>query len=116
MRQQRTAGTDVALGEVVVAIHDRPFQAGPGTLAGIAKGMILGYLDVPIRLVPRSLAMLGIIGGRLAAASGIAIMLGGTERGSGLQGIATNPESIREPSFGVYLIVKASSRLSRRRK
>jgi hypothetical protein len=106
MRQQGTVGTDAALGEVFVAIYDRAFLVGPGILAGIANGMILGYLMYRSGLVPRGLAMLGIIGGPLVAASGIAIMLGATERGSALQGIATIPEFSWELSFGVYLIVK----------
>jgi hypothetical protein len=106
MRQEGTAGADAALGEAFVAIYDRAFLVGPGILAGIANGLILGYLMYRSGLVPRGLAMLGIIGGPLVAASGVAIMLGGTERGSALQGIATIPEFIWELSFGVYLIVK----------
>jgi hypothetical protein len=106
MRQQGTAGTDAALGEAFVAIYDRAFLVGPGVLAGIANGMILGSLMYRSGLVPRSMAMLGVIGGPLVAASGIAIMLGATERGSALQGVATLPEFIWELSFGVYLIVK----------
>ncbi|WP_433731933.1 DUF4386 domain-containing protein [Actinoplanes sp. CA-051413] len=64
MRQQGTAGTDAALGEAFVAIYDWAFLVGPGILAGIASGMILGYLMYRSGLVPRGLAMLAIIGGR----------------------------------------------------
>jgi Domain of unknown function (DUF4386) len=103
MRQE---STPAALGEAFVAIYDQAFLVGPGILAGIANGLILGYLMYRSGLVPRGLAMLGIIGGPLVAASGIAIMLGATERGSALQGIATIPEFIWELSFAVYLIVK----------
>jgi hypothetical protein len=52
------------------------------------------------------MAMLGLIGGPLVAASGIAVMFDVTERGSTLQGVATIPEALWELSFGVYLIVK----------
>ena len=44
MRQQATAGTDAALGEAFVAIYDRAFLIGPGFFAGLANGVILGYL------------------------------------------------------------------------
>ena len=44
MRQEGTAGTDTALGEVFVAIYDRAFLLGPGIFAGVANGMILGSL------------------------------------------------------------------------
>jgi hypothetical protein len=52
------------------------------------------------------MAMLGLIGGPLVMASGIAIMLDVIERGSSLQGIATIPEFFRELSLGIYCIVK----------
>jgi hypothetical protein len=106
MRQEGTAGTDAALGEAFVAIYDRAFLIGPGFLAGVANGMILGYLMYRSGLVPRGMAILGLIGGPLIVASGIAVMFDVIERGSTLQGIATIPEFIWELSFGIYLIVK----------
>jgi hypothetical protein len=106
MRQQATAGTDSALGEAFVAIYDRAFLVGPGFFAGLANGVILGYLMYRSRLVPRGMAILGLIGGPLVMASGIAIMFDVIERGSSLQGIATIPEFFWELSLGIYCIVK----------
>jgi len=106
MRQEGTAGTDAALGEAFVAIYDRAFLLGPGIFAGVANGMILGYLMYRTGLVPRGLAVLGLIGGPLLAVAAIAIMFDVIDRGSALQGVATIPEFIWELSFGIYLIVK----------
>lgn len=106
MRQEGTAGADAAVGEAFVAIYDRAFLIGPGFFAGVANGMILGYLMYRSGLVPRGMAVLGLIGGPLVAASGIAVMFDVIERGSTLQGVATIPEFIWELSFGIYLIVK----------
>ena len=106
MRQQATAGTDAALGEAFVAIYDRAFLVGPGFFAGLANGVILGYLMHRSGLVPRGMAILGLIGGPLVMASGIAIMFDVIERGSSLQGIATIPEFFWELSLGIYCIVK----------
>jgi hypothetical protein len=106
MRQEGTAGTDSALGEVFVAIHARAFLIGPGFFAGVANGLILGYLMYRSGLVPRGMAMLGLIGGPLVMASGIAIMFDVTEPGSPLQAIATIPEFVWELSLGIYCIVK----------
>jgi uncharacterized protein DUF4386 len=106
MRQQATAGTDAALGEAFVAIYDRAFLIGPGFCAGLANGLILGYLMYRSGLVPRGMAMLGLIGGPLVMASGIAIMFDVIERGSTLQAIATIPEFFWELSLGIYCIVK----------
>jgi hypothetical protein len=52
------------------------------------------------------MAILGLIGGPLVMASGIAIMFDVTERGSTLQAIATIPEFFWELSLGIYCIVK----------
>jgi hypothetical protein len=106
MRQEGTAGTDAALGEAFVAIHDRAFLIGPGIFAGVANGMILGYLMYRSGLVPRGMAILGLIGGPLLVAAGIAVMFDVIERGGTVQAVATIPEFIWELSFGIYLIVK----------
>jgi hypothetical protein len=104
MRQEGT-GTP-ALGEAFVAIYDRAFLIGPGFFAGVANGLILGFLMYTSALVPRGMAMLGLIGGPLVMASAIAIMFDVTDRGSTLQAIATIPEFFWELSLGIYLIVK----------
>jgi hypothetical protein len=57
-------------------------------------------------LVPRGMAMLGLIGGPLIIASGTAVLFDVFEAGSGPQVIATIPEFFWELSLGVYLIVK----------
>jgi hypothetical protein len=43
---------------------------GPGFVVGIGNGLILGYLMYKSRLVPRGMAMLGLIGGPLVSISG----------------------------------------------
>jgi hypothetical protein len=106
VRQDGTAGGNVEVGAVLVAVYDRAFLVGPGFFAGIANGVILGYLMFRSGLVPRGLAVLGLVGGPLVVLSGIAVMLDVIDRGSPVQGIATIPEAVWELSFGVYLIVK----------
>jgi hypothetical protein len=104
MRQEGTG--DAALGEAFVAIYDRAFLIGPGIFAGVGNGMVLAYLMYRSGLVPRGLAIVGLVGGPLLVASAIAIMFDVIERGGTVQGIATIPEFIWELSFGIYLIVK----------
>jgi len=69
-----SAGADAALGEALVAIHDRAFLIGPGFVTGVANGMLLRYLMYRSGLVPRSMAVPGLIGGPPVAASGIAVV------------------------------------------
>lgn len=56
-------------------------------------------------LVPRGMALLGLLGGPLATASGIAVLLGVIGQGP-RQGIATIPEILWEASLGLYLTFK----------
>jgi len=105
MRQEATAA-DPALGETFVALYLRAFLVGPGFFAGLANGVILGYLMYRSGLVPRGMAMLGLIGGPLVMATGIAVMFDAIERGGALQAIATLPEAAWELSLSIYCIVK----------
>jgi hypothetical protein len=96
----------VPIGRSLVAIHDWTFLLGPGWVVGVGNGLLLGYLMYRSGLVPRRMAMLGLIGGPLIIASGTAVLFGAIEPGSGLQVIATIPEFFWELSLGIYLIVK----------
>jgi hypothetical protein len=107
--RQEAAGADatslVAVGESLVALHNWTFLLGPGFVVGIGNGLILGYLMYTSRLVPRGMAMLGLIGGPLIIASGVAILFGVIEAGV-WQTISTIPEFLWELSLGIWLIVK----------
>ena len=100
------AGSLVTTGRSLVAIHDWTFLLGPGWVVGVGNGLILGYLMYRSGLVPRGMAMLGLIGGPLLIASGVAILFDVFEPGSAPQVIATVPEFFWELSLGIYLIVK----------
>jgi hypothetical protein len=100
------AGSLVPVGRSLVAIHDWTFLLGPGWIVGVGNGLILGYLMYRSGLVPRGMAMLGLIGGPLVIASGTAVLFNVIEPGSAAQFIATIPEIAWELSLGIYLTVK----------
>jgi hypothetical protein len=108
--QQETTGvataSQLAITQTLVAIHDWTFLLGPGFVVGVGNGMLLGYLMYRSGLVPRRMAMLGLVGGPLVCASGIAVMFGAVEAGGPVQFLATVPEIAWEGSLGVYLLVK----------
>jgi hypothetical protein len=110
LRQEAAAGADagslVAAGKSLVALHNWTFLLGPGFVVGVGNGLILGYLMYKSRLVPRGMAILGLIGGPLIIASGIAILFGVIEAGGMWQTISTIPEFLWELSLGIWLIVK----------
>ena len=106
VRDDGARGATAALGKALLAIHDWTFLLGPGFIVGIGNGLILGYLMYRSGLVPRRMAMFGLIGGPLICLSGILVLFDVIDAGSVVQGIATIPEFIWEISLGIYLIVK----------
>jgi hypothetical protein len=105
-----TTGSYTTVGKSLIAIHDWTFLLGPGFVVGIGNGLLLGYLMYRSGLVPRGMAMLGLIGGPLIILSGIAVLFGVFESGSSPQAIATIPEFLWELSLGVYLTVRGFKR------
>jgi hypothetical protein len=111
LRQEAAAGADagtlLTAGQSLVALKDWTFLLGPGFFVGVGNGLILGYLMYTSRLVPRPLALLGLIGGPVLMASGVGVMFGVIEAGGGWQLIATIPEALWELFvLGLWLIVR----------
>ena len=108
--RQEAAGADaaslVAVGKSLVALHDWTFLLGPGFMVGVGNGLILGYLMYTSALVPRGMAVLGLIGGPLIIASGVGVLFGVIEAGGVVQGLATIPEFLWELSLGIWPIVR----------
>ena len=104
------SGADAAslgqLGRGLVALHDATFVLGPGLLAGLGNGILLGYLMYRSGLVPRRMALLGLVGGPLVTASGIAILFGLYEQVSPVAALTAIPETLWEASLGIWLVVK----------
>ena len=95
-----------ALAVSLAAIKDWTFLLGPGFIVGWGNGLILGYLMYSSRLVPRGMAMLGLIGGPLIILSGIGVLFDAWDAGGTVQSIATIPEFLWELSLGIYAAVK----------
>ena len=100
------AGPLLVVGKSLVALHNWTFLLGPGFADGIGTGLILGWLMYRSGLVSRRMALFGVVGGPLLAASGIAVLLGVIPQGSSLQGLATVPEIIWEAFLGLWLTFK----------
>jgi hypothetical protein len=105
LSQQNAGGDEGAIAYTLAALKDWTFILGPGFVVGIGNGLMLGYLMYASGLVPRSLAVLGLIGGPLIIITGVLVMFG-VDRPSGpMQGIATIPEAIWELSLGIYALI-----------
>jgi hypothetical protein len=95
----------VALGKALVAVHDWTFLFGPG-LAIDVNTLMLAYLMYRSGLVPRPIAVLGLIGGPVIFASSAAVLFGLYEQVSVWGSIAAIPVLAWEMSLAVWLIVK----------
>ena len=98
------AGSLTVAGESLVAIHDWTFLLGPGFCVGV-NGLLLGYLFYRSGLVPRWMAMFGLVGGPLIFASAIAVLFGAYEQ-DGAHFLFSIPEIVFEFSITIYTIVK----------
>lgn len=93
-------------GELLVAMHNWTFVLGPGFVVGIGNGLLLGYMMYSSGLVPKGLAVFGLVGGPAICLTGAAVVLGIVEKGGVAQVVATVPEFIWEAGLGIYLTVK----------
>ena len=76
LRQQLAGATDAStIGSALTAVRQWTYLFGPKFALGAAP-LILASLMYSSRLVPRPIAVLGLVGGRLISLSTIAVILG----------------------------------------
>ena len=91
-----------AQGSFLVSTYEWAFLFGPGLVVGFGNGLILGYLMYRSGLVPRRMAMLGLIGGPMLIVSFVLILFGVYENMSGPAFLMAAPEIAWEASLGIY--------------
>jgi hypothetical protein len=95
----------VTVGQSLVAVHNWTFLFGPKLALGV-NTVLLAYLMYRSRLVPRAIAVLGLVGGSLIFASGTAVLFGLYEDLS-IPGLAAAaPVLAWELSVATWMIVK----------
>lgn len=105
----RTDANAAALGvagRTLVGLHDWTFLLGPQLGAGLGNGVLLGYLMYRSGLVPRRMALLGLVGGPLALLGGALVLLGAIDTGTAAIFALTVVEIIWEASLALYLTIK----------
>lgn len=100
-------GADAALvGRSLVALKDQTFLIGPAFCAGFGNGLLLGHLMYRSGLVPRPMALIGLVGGPIACATATAVLFGVYEQQSAVNFLFTAPEIVWEASLGIWLVTK----------
>jgi hypothetical protein len=109
LRKTASQGADpvplVTAGKALVAVHDWTFLLGPNFVCG-ANTLLMAYVMYRSRLVPRFIAVLGLVGGPLIFASAIAVLLGLYKQVSTWGALAAIPVFAWELTLAIWLITK----------
>ncbi|MGH2827981.1 MAG: DUF4386 domain-containing protein [Actinomycetota bacterium] len=104
------AGADTAslvtAGSALTATYDWAFLFGPGLMAGVGNGLILGYVMYRSGLVPRRLAMLGLAGGSIHVLGFCFVLFGAIDAGSAGQFLFSIGEMAWEATLPIYVLLK----------
>ena len=104
--RQAGAGADALVtSHALVALYDRIFLLGQSFMPAV-NDLLLGFLLYKSRLVPRSLSLIGIVGGPVLLVGYIAVLFGLIGQHASLAGLSALPVALYEFSLGVWLTVK----------
>lgn len=105
LRQTGAGAGAVDTARGLIAQHDWTFTLGQGTLPGL-NDLLLGILLYRSGLVPRALALVGLIGAPVVLTSVVAKYFGLYDELSAWSLFGAVPVAVFEFSLGVYLVVK----------
>lgn len=95
----------VITGQSLVAVRDWTFLLGPGLMAGL-NALLLGTLMYRSGLVPRAIAVTGLIAAPLMIGSSAAVLFGFFDQLSPVAAVLAVPVFFWELSLGLWLVVK----------
>lgn len=95
----------LGLGYIMQSVHRWTFMLGPNFMLGM-NTLLYSYLLFKTGLVPRPLALFGMITAIMVFAAGLLDMFGWVEPLSTLKGLIALPVGVYEISLAVWLIVK----------
>jgi hypothetical protein len=95
----------LATGQVLAILYDRIFLLGQSFMPAICD-LLLGFLLFQSRLVPRGLALIGIIGGPILLAGYLSVFFNLIGQHAPIAGLSALPVAVFEFSLGIWLVVK----------
>lgn len=105
LRQTGASAGAVDTARGLIALHDWTFTLGQGTLPAV-NDLLLGMLLYRSGLVPRALALIGLIGAPVVLASVVAKYFGLYDELSAWSLLGAVPVATFEFSLGIYLVVR----------
>src|SRR6202162_1153311 len=105
LRQAGAGAGALVSSHALATLYDRIFLQGQSFMPAICD-LLLGFLLYKSRLVPRGLALIGIVGAPILLASYLAVMFGLIGQHAPLAALSSLPVALFEFSLGVWLVVK----------
>ena len=105
LRQAGAGAEALVTSHALATLYDRIFLQGQSFMPAICD-LLLGFLLYQSRLVPRGLALIGIVGGPILLAGYLAVMFGLLGQHAPLATFSSIPVALFEFSLGVWLVVK----------
>jgi hypothetical protein len=105
LRQGGAGAEMVPTSRGLIALYDRIFLLGQSFMPAVCD-LILGLLLYHSRLVPRSLAIIGIVGAPVLVCGYLAILFGLIDRLAPLAALSAVPVALFEFSLGIWLVAK----------
>lgn len=102
LRQDSPGAADLAVS--LGALKDWTFLFGPGLVVPVGNGLILGYLMYKSGLVPRPLALLGLVAGPVLLVESLGVLFGVWEM-AGAVTLLVAPEFAWELLLGIYAAI-----------
>jgi hypothetical protein len=89
----------------LVILYNRIFLLGQSFMPAVCD-VLLGFMLYKSHLVPRRLALIGIVGGPLLVIGYLAVLFNAIDQHGAVAGLAALPVAVFEFSLGVWLIAK----------
>jgi Domain of unknown function (DUF4386) len=105
LRQTGAGAGALVTSHALATLYDRIFLLGQSFMPAICD-LLLGFLLYKSRLVPRGLALIGIVGAPILLAGYLAVLFGLLGQHAPLAGLSSIPVALFEFSLGVWLVVK----------
>ncbi len=105
LRQTGAGAGALVSSHTLATLYDRIFLQGQSFMPAICD-LLIGFLLYQSRLVPRGLALIGIVGGPILLAGYMAVMFGFIGQHAALATFTGLPVALFEFSLGVWLVVK----------
>ena len=105
LRQAGSGADALVTGHALAVLYDRIFLLGQSFMPAICD-LLLGFMLYKSRLVPKALAVIGMVGAVPLVAGYVAMLFGIIGQHSALAGLSAVLVALFEFSLGIYLVVK----------